>query len=108
MCGILGMSIYCIQDLKSMKAKIDNNIIDMTEINNNNYELIDKIVELYTKYNDDETLIVMDPVYSDICDKLESNGINLNNKTLENNELIEKFNKKVERFPYNIYVLFLN
>ena len=106
--GLIGVSYYYIHDLKTIKQQINENIINLELLYNEDIPM-DEYIEFLTQYEEtgDENIIIS-AEYIEIENKILENGNKIYELNTQNDLLIKEFNEKVEKFPYNIFVLFIN
>lgn len=106
--GLIGVSYYYIHDLKTIKQQINENIISLELLYNEDIP-IDEYIEFLTQYEETEDeSIINSAEYIEVENKILENGNKIYELNTQNDLLIKEFNEKVEKFPYNIFVLFIN
>lgn len=106
--GLIGISYYYIHDLKTIKQQINENIVSLELLYNEDIP-IDEYIEFLTQYEETEDeSIINSAEYIEVENKILENGNKIYELNTQNDLLIKEFNEKVEKFPYNIFVLFIN
>lgn len=105
--GLIGISYYYIHDLKTIKQQINENIVSLELLYNEDIPM-DEYIEFLTQYEETEDeSIINSAEYIEVENKILENGNKIYELNTQNDLLIKEFNEKVEKFPYNIFVLFI-